>query len=187
MVQGIRNASEQMTTSFEKLIETFQEKRRELIGDITKRVEFGQTTSVARLIKNADQRNTTLAESQKGLADLRKRGLSEDAIKSIGLTGKSEDARAIRRLLKASPEELKALSASVGKLGETATQAAYREQGQIIGREIRDVLEAWTETPGVRNPNVSVTEILNMIRDSRGDNEKAATRITQRLGGTVKR
>ena len=187
MVQGIRNASENMITSFEKMIDTFREKRRELIGDITKRVEFGQTTSVARLIKNADQRNTTLAESQKGLADLRKRGLSEDAIKSIGLTGKSEDARAIRRLLKASPEELKALSASVGKLGETATQAAYREQGQIIGREIRDVLEAWTETPGVRNPNVTITQIAQWIRDANGDSEQAASRIGQRLGGTVKR
>lgn len=186
-VQGIRKASEQMKGSFEKLIDTFRQKRQELIGDITKRVEFDPATSVTRLIRNADQRNKTLAESQKGLTDLRQRGLSEDAIKSIGLTGQAEDARAIRRLLKASPAELKALSASVGKLGETATQAAYREQGQVIGREIRDVLEAWVETPGVRNPNVSVETILKLIRDSKGDSELAASRIAKQLGGVVKR
>lgn len=187
MIEGIRKASEQMKGSFEKLIDTFRQKRQELIGDITKRVEFDPATSVTRLIRNADQRNKTLAESQKGLTDLRQRGLSEDAIKSIGLTGQAEDARAIRRLLKASPAELKALSASVGKLGETATQAAYREQGQVIGREIRDVLEAWVETPGVRNPNVSVETILKLIRDSKGDSELAASRIAKQLGGVVKR
>lgn len=187
MVQGIRQASEQMKSSFEKLIDTFRQKRQELIGDITKKVEFDPSTSVTRLIKNADQRNKALAESQQGLSDLRKRGLSEDAIKSIGLTGQAEDAKAIRKLLKASPEELKALSSSVGKLGETATQAAYKEQGQIIGREIRDVLEAWTETPGVRNPNVSVEQILKIIRDSKGNSEVAASRLAQQLGGVVKR
>lgn len=186
-MEGIRNASQTMITSFEKLIDSFREKRRELIGDITKRVDFGTSTSVARLIKNADQRNAALTESQKGLGDLRKRGLSEDAVRSIGLTGKAEDARAIRRLLRASPEELKALSASVGKLGETATQAAYREQGEIIGREVRNVLEAWVETPGVQKPNVTIAEIVKLIRDSRGDSEKAASRISERLGGTVKR
>lgn len=187
MVDGIRQASEQMKSSFEKLIDTFRQKRQELIGDITKKVEFDPSTSVTRLIKNADQRNKALAESQQGLSDLRKRGLSEDAIKSIGLTGQAEDAKAIRKLLKASPEELKALSSSVGKLGETATQAAYKEQGQIIGREIRDVLEAWTETPGVRNPNVSVEQILKIIRDSKGNSEVAASRLAQQLGGVVKR
>lgn len=187
MVQGIRQASESMKGSFEKLIDTFRQKRQELIGDITKRVEFDPATSVSRLIRNADQRNAALTESQKGLADLRKRGLTEDAVKSLGLTGQAEDAKAIRRLLKASPEELRALSASVGKLGETATQAAYREQGQIIGREIRDVLEAWTETPGVKNPNASVETILRLIRDSKGNSEVAASRIATQLGGVVKR
>jgi len=187
IIAGIESASDSLTNSLEGFIKSFQSERKTLIGDIRKKVEFEQATSVTSLIRNADKRNAALTEASAGLIALRQRGLSSDAITAMGLTGRAEDAKAIRRLLSATPAELAKLSSSVGKLGATATQAAYKEQGEIIGREVRDVLKTWLATPGVVATTLDVTAISNLIVGATGNTEASAVNISTQLGGVTKR
>jgi tape measure domain-containing protein len=184
IIEGIQSASDSLTNSLEGFIKSFQNERKTLIGDIRKKVEFEQATSVTSLIRNADKRNAALTEASAGLIALRQRGLSSDAITAMGLTGRAEDAKAIRRLLSATPAELAKLSSSVGKLGATATQAAYKEQGEIIGREVRDVLRTWLATPGVVATTLDVTAISNLIVGATGNTEASAINISTQLGAT---
>ena len=184
---GIDTAANALTNSLEGFIKSFRNERKSLIGDIRKKVEFEQSTSIKSLIRNADKRNAALNESTVGLETLRRRGLSSDAITSMGLSARAEDAKAIRRLLSATPAELAQLSASVGKLGATATQAAYKEQGEIIGREVRDVLKAWLATPGVGATTMDITQISNLITQASGNTETAAISVAATVGAVVKR
>ena len=148
---------------------------------------MSKATSVTSLIKNADRRAAALRESDAGLTQLRSRGLSEAAISAIGLTGKAEEARSIRKLLKATPAELRALSASVGGLSDSAAVTAYKLQGDVIGRQVRDVLATWLSTETVKPSNISETTITNLIIGSKGPTEGDAQDIASTIGAVVKR
>lgn len=186
MMQNLAKAGETFENAIKSTTEKFLQARDQFVGSINKKTELTPGTSVTSLIRNATQRNALLAESQSGIQTLKTRGLSSDALKAIGITGSAEDARAIRKLLKASPEDLAKLSSSVSTLSDTAQQAAYREQGQIIGKEVRAALEEWAKTPGAQAPGLTVEQIVNLIAVSKATPENTAAQVAS-LGGQVKR
>jgi tape measure domain-containing protein len=184
-VKRLQEGTIAMKQSFAAIVTTLQQRRNELMGNLRERTQSETGVSVTRLIKNTQERTRLLAESQRGLAALQSRGLSPDAVRALGISGSAEQAKLIRRLLRASPDELRKLSKSVGTLSETAQQAAYREQGTIIAEEIKKALEAWVEAGG--KAGLSVGTIQTIIRDSKGDPAKIAAGISSRLGGVAKR
>ena len=185
-IQNLERATDQFQGSIENVSKSLQQARDEFIGNLQQRVELSQASSVTRLIRNASERNRLLAEVQGGVTELQGRGLSADALRYLGVTGRAEDARAVRRLLRASPEQLAQLSGSIGTLSDTAQRAAYREQGQIIGREVRTAIEQWAATPGAQQ-KLSFEQVLQIVAESRGDPTSIARTVTERIGGTVKR
>lgn len=186
MIQNLERATDQFRGSIENVSKSLQQARDQLIGNLQQRVELGQGSSVSRLIRNATERNRLLGEVQGGVTQLQSRGLSGDALRYLGVTGRAEDARAVRRLLRASPEQLAQLSTEIGTLSDTAQRAAYREQGQIIGKEVRTAIEQWAGTPGAQQ-KLSVEQVLQIVSESRGDPVAIARGVTERIGGTVKR
>lgn len=184
-VKRLQDGTESMKNSFAGIVTSLQQRRQELMGNLRERTQTESGVSVARIIKNTQERTKLLAESQRGLSELQNRGLSADAIKSLGLTGTAEQAKVIRRLLKASPDELRKLSSQVGTLSETAQQAAYREQGTIIAEEIRKALDSWVEAGG--QAKLSVGDISTIIQNSKGDPKLIAAGIADKLGGVAKR
>jgi tape measure domain-containing protein len=185
-IQNLERATGQFQGSIENVSKSLQQARDEFIGNLQQRVELSQASSVTRLIRNASERNRLLAEVQGGVTELQGRGLSADALRYLGVTGRAEDARAVRRLLRASPEQLAQLSGSIGTLSDTAQRAAYREQGQIIGKEVRTAIEQWAATPGAQQ-KLSFEQVLQIVAESRGDPASIARTVTERIGGTVKR
>lgn len=184
-VKKLQDGTEAMKQSFAGIVTSLQQRRNELMGNLRERTQLESGVSVARIIKNTQERTRLLSESQKGLAELQSKGLSPDAIRSLGLTGTAEQAKVIRRLLKASPDELRKLSSQVGTLSDTAQQAAYREQGTIIAGEIRKALDAWVEAGGTAK--LSVGDISTIIQNSKGDPNLIAAGIADKLGGVAKR
>jgi tape measure domain-containing protein len=99
------------------------------VGSIKQRTQYEQAVSVGSATRNAQRQLKDLTEIAAGLATLRARGLSEEAIKSFGIDNVS-DVKQVRKLLNAAPGDLTGLSNTIAQLNSKATDLATREEDQ---------------------------------------------------------
>lgn len=126
--EALKDSSELIRQSMERASEQIAQAADRLTLSLRDRVQDEQAISVSRLIRNAGDQASRVAELDRGLAALQGRGLSEGTIEGLGLDNIA-DIRQIRRLLAASDTDLAELNRLVA-LRDSNAEALARRQRQ---------------------------------------------------------
>lgn len=126
--EALKDSSELISSSMERASNEIASAAEQLTLSLRERVQDEQAVSVGRLIRNASDQASRVAELDQGLAALQGRGLSEDAIGALGLNNIA-DIRQLRRLLSASDTDLAELNRLI-TLRDSNAEALARRQRQ---------------------------------------------------------
>lgn len=184
VVKAVTDVSKRVETSLTDISNTLQQRTQQLVQRVDSRPDISQRGfSVGRLIDNASQQRQIVQEFGRGIEQLQKVGLSKEAIEAVGITG-PQSIRQIRKLLRATPEEIRELNKQVAGLYTDAQRAAYQEQAKIIGDRVYQAMLDWWQVTGRRGDTVEFTA---NIAEYRGDPSEIAREIVKELGGVVGR
>lgn len=164
----------------------FQDHIKEIMGNPAERLQQSQSVGIGRMIRNTDMRTAAISDWSTGLAKLRQEGLSQMAIDQLGLAKGPEMDRQVKRLLRASPDEITKLNASLTSEQAAAAAAAWKEQGNTIAKAITDSLGKFFADSGLAPDGTTGISITNQFTGGVVDPDALALAIINKLGGKVK-
>lgn len=125
--QTIKDATASLADRLTSAAEDIAAAAERWTGSIKERTQYEQAVSVGAATRNAQRQVNDITELTSGLTQLRARGLSDAAIKSLGIDNVS-DLKQVRKLLRGSPGDLSKLSTTVSNLNQKSTDLATREE-----------------------------------------------------------
>lgn len=196
LAEALRNATDALRQAILDLAASVKEYAEKLMGDIRERTQFDKAYSVSRLLGNLGRRTSLITEFASGIQTLRGNGLSQDAIDRLGLTG-PESVRQIRKLLRATPDEIAQLNAALSGQRQEALNVAAREEGKVIAEAITKALTDFfdatgTTVGGVKTPSGNadgaiIGELTLQVQNQISDPEALALAIANAIAAKIKR
>lgn len=138
--ESVESIADKIRAAGEDFKSKLAEAGKQLVSDLFSSVQFNTSKSAAGLTRNANKQTDFLEQNQKFLADLAARGLSQNAISALGLTGGVQDFKRLRKLDASTTDELAALSAAVDKRKGASERSAESAKASIWAIEFRKVL-----------------------------------------------
>lgn len=153
------------------------------VGSIKERTQYEQAVSAGTAIKNTERQIRDLTELTAGLNELRARGLTEEAIKALGIDNVN-DVKQVRKLLRANPGDLSKLSGDVSTLNSKAVDLATAVEDKRTQNNIRDGIIAAATTLGIDLTRPAAAEIASTFHiTTTSDAEAIASAILFALSG----
>lgn len=138
----VKSAADMLKNSIESAMESVKGAAEAWKSTIKDRVQYEAAVSTGRALRNVQRQTADIATLQRGIAQLKSRGLTEEAIKALDINAIT-DVRQVKRLMSASPEELKRLSSAVAQRDKLAsTLAADRQREENRKTITQAILEA---------------------------------------------
>ena len=159
MVAAIKS----MTTAVQTAANTIATAAQAWVTSIKERTQYDTAVSAQRLISNIASQSKDLSEMTTGMAVLRARGLSEVAIKTLGLDS-IQDLKQVRKLLRASDTELSAITSGLTKRDESAQAIAASEQQAETRKTITAAIVDAAGQLGYTTTEASATQVANTFQ-----------------------
>jgi hypothetical protein len=128
----VKSAAQMLENSIKSAMETVKGAAEAWKSTIKDRVQYEAAVSTGRAMRNVQRQSADITALTTGIAQLKARGLSEEALKALDINAIT-DVRQVKRLMSASPEELKRLSSAVAqrdKLASTLASDRQREENR---------------------------------------------------------
>lgn len=127
ILESYESANDTIANAMQQAADQIEAAAQQWTADIRDRVEQERAVPIERLLRNASEQTANVAFIDQALQQLQARGLSEDAISAIGISGQGS-VRQLQRLLGASDTQLQQLSGLVGERDANAEVIAQRQQ-----------------------------------------------------------
>jgi tape measure domain-containing protein len=186
--QRMADALKGLQQSFADTAKSIVNKAQEFIGSATSKLQLNPGVNVSRLLKNTDFRTSAIKEFTSGRDELKKRGLSDSALQSLGITG-PESVKQIRKLLAADPAQLGKLSSSLNSQRDSAIQAAAKTEGELIAKAVSDALERYFSATDRRPGDLTALrdQIVFQVSSNASNPEAVASAIIAQVEGQLQR
>lgn len=146
--QKVKSAGSSLADKLQSASDAIASAAERWVGSIKERTQYEKAVSAGTAIKNTERQIRDLTELTSGLNELRARGLTDDAIKALGIDNVN-DVKQVRKLLKANPGDLSRLSSDVSSLNAKATDLATSAENKRTQDNIRDGILAAADTLGI--------------------------------------
>lgn len=138
----VKSAAQMLENSIKSAMESVKGAAEAWKATIKDRVQYEAAVSTGRALRNVQRQATDIGALTSGIAQLKARGLSEEALTALDINAIT-DVRQVKRLLSASPEELKRLSTAVAQRDKLASTLASERQREENRKTITQaILEA---------------------------------------------
>lgn len=138
----VKSAAQMLENSIKSAMESVKGAAEAWKATIKDRVQYEAAVSTGRALRNVQRQATDIRTLTSGIAQLKARGLSEEALTALDINAIT-DVRQVKRLLSASPEELKRLSTAVAQRDKLASTLASERQREENRKTITQaILEA---------------------------------------------
>jgi tape measure domain-containing protein len=138
----VKSAGDMLKSTIESAMESVKSAAEAWKATIKDRVQYEQAVGVGRALRNVQRQSTDIRALTTGIAQLKARGLSEEALTALDINALT-DVRQVKRLMSASPEELRRLSTAVAQRDKLAsTLASDRQQEENRKTITKAILEA---------------------------------------------
>lgn len=143
---AVQSALDALTNKVQAAADAIAEAADRWVSSIKERTQYEQAVSVGTATRNTRREIKDLTDLAAGLVELRARGLSDEAIKSLGIDNVA-DVKQVKKLLKANPGDLVGLSQSVRELNSKATAIATTEEDKRTRTNITQAIIDAAKSP----------------------------------------
>lgn len=138
----VKSAAQALENSIKSAMESVKGAAEAWKATIKDRVQYEAAVSTGRALRNVQRQATDIRTLTSGISQLKARGLTEEALTALDINAIT-DVRQVKRLLSASPEELKRLSTAVAQRDKLASTLASERQREENRKTITQaILEA---------------------------------------------
>lgn len=182
--KAYEDSNKALQSAMESAAEQIESAAQAWTQSIRTRAQDEEAATITRLLRNAGSQASSLDEIGRGLVELQSRGLSEDAIRAIGIDNVT-DVRQVRRLLQASPDQLAQLSQLVATRDANAEAIARRErQAETQATIVAAILQA-ASILGVPITQERAQALSLQLNVDAGGDQLPANFIDQLLNGQL--
>lgn len=137
----------------------------------------GASASVDRLLRNAAAQSSRFAEWSAGLDQLRRMGLQEPALASLGVLAGPAQLEQVRRLLQSSTEQVRALNAAVqGQIALAGRQVSVTQYASGGIAQVATGVRVWAE------PETGGEAYIPLARSKRAASSRILSDVAHRFG-----
>lgn len=185
---AVKNATDALAQKLQESADSIVEAAKAWVGSIKERTQYEASISAGTAIRNTQRQIKDLTEVAAGLTELRARGLSQQAIQSLGIDNVA-DVKQVRKLLRANPADLGALSTSVADLNKKAVEVATTAEDSRTRKNITEGILAAADTLGVDFTKADAAQLANTFNITATSNaeEIAASILSVLSGGKIGR
>jgi tape measure domain-containing protein len=181
-----------LKSAFKQAADSIKGAAKEWQQSVKASIQYEQAVSVGTATKNAKRQAEDLQAMNTGIEALKKRGLSEEAISSLGISG-VKDLKQVKKLLGASDAELLALSTAIAERDKAATDIADKRKAEENKKMMTEAIVAAAKILKVKVTDDQVAGIINNNIEVTVDaSDEALAGLARRIadlikGGTVSR
>lgn len=184
LMDKIQQASEGLKSAILSAMEAAEQAAQAWKAGIKEQVQYERAVSASRALTNAQRQSADISFLTSGIAKLKARGLSEEAIAALDINALT-DVRQVKKLLAADPSQLAAISAAIARRDELAsTLSSDREQAKTK-QTITDAIVAAAQILGY---DISAQQAQSISAQftivSSTDVDKVASAILKKLSGS---
>lgn len=146
----LQQAADSIKNAFESGANAIKQAAAAWQTTVKQSIQYDQATSMSTMLRNTRKQTSDLNTLNADLKALKSRGLTEDAINALGITG-IKDLKQVQKLMGASDADIAAFSAAVAERNKSATDLAEQRKAEDNKKNMVEAIVAAAKILGYKN------------------------------------